>query len=338
LFISANQPWQPTRKPVMMRGVNTRWTSYAAWKGETAGCLTGEISAGGGELLLAGTATGILVSSDGGRSWSSLSPENPVAMVEAIALAADRVVFAGGATGLFRSEDTGTTWRRLVGAHVHAVVAFAGRTGEVCLVAGTDRDGVIRSGDGGRTWDSANPGLLESTVLALAETPVVAGARTIFAGTTSGIYVSRNDGKAWRPAEIPGDECAVQCLAVSPTWVIDRHAFAGTEESGLLRSRDGGLRWDSVPFFGSRGVSAVACAGGDQHGLLVAVASGRQVMLSEDGGQTWDGIAETPGEIASLRFVGDSARLSLVVGQFDEGVCLLVHDHVKRASAKGIGS
>jgi photosystem II stability/assembly factor-like uncharacterized protein len=329
LFIGANQPWQPTRKQAMMRGVNTRWTSYAAWEGKTAGCLTGGISADGGEFLLAGTATGILVSSDGGRSWSALSPENPVAMVEAIALAADRVVIAGGATGLFRSDDTGTTWRRLVAAHVHAVVAFARRSGDVCLVAGTDRDGVIRSEDGGRTWDSANPGLLESTVLALAETPVVAGARTIFAGTTSGICVSRNDGKAWRPAEIPGDECAVQCLAVSPTWVIDRLAFAGTEEAGLLRSRDGGLRWDSVPFFGSRGVSAVACAGGDQDGLLVAMASGRQVTFSEDGGQTWSETGETPGEIASLHFVGDSARPSLLVGQFDEGICLLECDRVR---------
>jgi photosystem II stability/assembly factor-like uncharacterized protein len=301
----------------------TGWTCQTTWGGGTAGCLTGGALIDGHAPLFAGTATGILISHDGGRSWSPLAAENPVVMVETIALATDGEVIAGGATGLFRSNDGGKNWNQIVQAHVHAAVAFEHRDGDDCLVAGTDLDGVIRSENGGRSWDSANPGLLDSTVLALAQSPIVAGARTILAGTMSGPYVSRNDGKAWRPAEIPGDECVVQCLAVSSSWPTDRLAFAGTEGAGLLRSQDGGLRWEPVPDFGRRGVSAIACAGGDERPLHVAVASGRQVTLAEDGGHTWTEIAATPGEISSLYFVGNADRLSLLAGQFDEGICLL---------------
>jgi photosystem II stability/assembly factor-like uncharacterized protein len=301
------------------------WISHATWKGGTVGCLTEGTTDGGRPLHLAGTATGIIASSDGGRSWSSLSPEGPVTMVETIACssraAAERAVYAGGATGLYRSDDAGATWCRLAGGHAHAVVAFVNRDGAECVVVGTDLDGVIRSEDGGWTWDSANPGLLESTVLTLAELPAVGGTRAILAGTTSGIYVSRNDGKAWRPAEIPGDECAVICLAVSPDWATDGLSLAGTEEIGLLRSRDRGLRWEPVPHVGLREISTVAFAG-DAQGRSIAAAGGRQVVFSEDGGEIWRGIGETPGDIAALRFVGGSDRSNLVVAQYDEGIRL----------------
>jgi photosystem II stability/assembly factor-like uncharacterized protein len=299
------------------------FTPRTVWTGGTVGCVIAAPTSNDQEALFAGTATGVLVSTDAGRSWKQTSP-HPIAFVETLAAASftgsPRVLLAGGPSGLHWSNDDGVSWQRHFAAHVHALTTCEGRGGEHCVIVGTKRDGVIRSGDGGSTWDSANPGLLDPTVLTLAVSPLHAGARTVVAGTASGISISRNEGKAWRPSVVPDDEPVVQCLAVSPHWAEDRSALAGTESSGLLRTADGGLTWQAVPSFAGRGIAAIAWTTDVAADPLIAAASGRDILLSTDDGQSWRHLAEAPGEIATLWLGSDDGSPILLAGLFDLGL------------------
>lgn len=298
------------------------------WSGGTVGGLIASPNIAGHETLFAGTEVGVLVSTDLGRTWHQTSVD-AIAYVESMALSPMpgdlHRLLAGGPTGLHWSDDDGVSWQRQFAAHVHALTTFAGRRGEVIVVAGTERDGVLRSLDGGTTWASANPGLLDPTVLTLAVSPLRAGARTLFAGTTSGVSISRNEGQAWRPGLVPDDEPVVQCLAISPRWAEDRRAFAGTESSGLLRTDDGGLTWQAVPAFAGQGVGAIAWAADREAGSRLVVASGRDLLCSADDGQTWQLIGTTPSEIAMLWLRIEREAPILLVGQFERGLTLWEH-------------
>lgn len=125
------------------------------------------------------------------------------------------------------------------------------------VLAGTQGNGVLRSRDGGLTWQPA--GLEGWVVKSLAASPLE---RDVFyAGTKPAhVFVSRDGGDEWRdldafqaipslptwrsPAEPPYIGY-VQTLALSPTdpGVI----LAGIEAGGVMRSADGGQTWADLP-------------------------------------------------------------------------------------------
>jgi photosystem II stability/assembly factor-like uncharacterized protein len=196
----------------------------------------------------------------------------------------------------------------VLASQVHGVLAFPGEEGDL-VIAGTELDGIVRSEDGGRTWASATAGLLDTTVLALVASPPGERDWVLLAGAESGIYVSRNDGKAWRFASLPFDDVAVQCLAAATDWSTERLAFAGTEDSGLLRSVDGGITWSSVPHFGTNGITAIAVT----HSAI-AVASGREISVSPGDGESWRDLATANVDVWSLAVLDQDLTAGLANG------------------------
>jgi photosystem II stability/assembly factor-like uncharacterized protein len=277
--------------------MNGVWMRPLADDGETVGCLV----AGRRGVVFAGTASGLRSSGDGGRTWRIYSSESSPAAIEAVAVSAT-ALYAGGASGLYRSTDDGQSWQRLLETHVHAVLVQEDLIKEDLVIAGTEWDGALQSENGGRSWESANPGLLDTTVLSLAT-----DGRLLLAGTPSGIYQSRNAGKAWRMSATPFEEAAVQCLAMPSS----RLAFAGTEDAGLFRSEDGGSSWTEIPDFAGYGIGAIAISD-----LTIATATGHSVFLSGDAGQTWNALSDVPGEVAALHLSGGI----LLAGRYDSGI------------------
>ena len=66
---------------------------------------------------------------------------------------------------------------------------------------------MYRSADRGQNWARWNFGLFDLRVLALAVSPDFSHDETVFAGTETGIYVSKSGGRSWRPLPFP-DEAA----------------------------------------------------------------------------------------------------------------------------------
>src|SRR5262249_46727663 len=117
------------------------------------------------------------------------------------------------------------------------------------VYAGTERDGVYRSGDGGRTW--ARAGLAEARPVAALRvhpaSPETVYAAVIAAGPTGrGRGLTRTDdgGRTWKPGlrlHEPSPVCDLALTPARPPVVVV--AICDGPASGLQRSADGGESW-----------------------------------------------------------------------------------------------
>ncbi len=235
-------------------------------------------------------------SNDGGRNWTPLGQRSRVPFAETVAAPDPTTLIAGAGDGLYGSADGGKRWRRLLIGRILSVAAHQQRDGSTLVFAGSEEDGVLRSGDGGVSWTGANAGLTDLTVAALALSPRFDADHLAFAGTVSGLFRSRNGGRAWRAIELDvSAEASVTCLAVASGGTV----WAGTEGQGLFRSDDGGTRWTRLDELRTETVTALTLA---DDGQSIAVALEDGLALSQDGGQHWQRPSRVPGPILSLLF------------------------------------
>jgi len=197
--------------------------------------------------LLAGGG-GVWESSDGGRSWTPRTDDQPTAAVGAVAFAPSdpRVAYAGTGqgealaalgVGLLRSEDGGTTWRALVatellGAGFHDLLVDPGDPGR--LLAATTA-GLWASADGGRSWERRLAG--RSWAVSAGGSGWSAG--ELLAGGELGLHRSEDGGATWRPvplAAAPGDFARV-AVAHGPRGQL-AYVFAAGDGVGHLWRRE----------------------------------------------------------------------------------------------------
>jgi photosystem II stability/assembly factor-like uncharacterized protein len=137
------------------------------------------------------------------------------------------------------------TYRGLDDRHIAAVMAREG-----VILAGTP-EGVYRSDDLGRTWQSASNGLTAPYVRWMVFHPDVSDFE--FVGTEpANIFVSHNGGESWRI-----------CPELEPLRTAGHWFMPYSPEAGCVRS---------FAFHGSRGYAAVEVGG---------------VLVSDDSGETW---------------------------------------------------
>ena len=107
--------------------------------------------------------------------------------------------------------------------------------------------GLIRSGDGGRTWEKL--GLEGETDFHLLATSWNASALYVWNPAPSsrlrapGLHSTRNDGFLWQPARAAGLDGVPRALAVHPD---DAATVAVATEKGVYLSRDSGERFSAV--------------------------------------------------------------------------------------------
>ncbi|MBV9354976.1 MAG: hypothetical protein JO023_05560 [Chloroflexi bacterium] len=296
--------------------MTTGWELVATHPGGTVANLAVVADADESTLVFATTPAGLHYSSDAGQTWATttLGLFGPTVHVAAVSpgFARDRTLFVGTEDTFFRTRDAGATWQAvLTGCRMLSVGLSPFFEDDHVIFVGTERDGVLRSDDGGEHWVSANPGLLDLTVLALALSPRFDVDRTGFVGTASGLYRSRNGGKSWRLVALPCDDPAVQCLAISPAFGDDRLVLAGTEADGLVRSDDGGTTWEVVAALDEPAVTALAFAP-DESAIVAGVGEG--VAITEDRGATWGGVALPAGPALSVAFVPDGVGQVMLAG------------------------
>ena len=158
-----------------------------------------------GPALVVATGRGVMVSTDGGASFTGPGSGLPGGDVLSIALSAffvaDPVMFAGTvADGVYRSRDGGKNWSRvgLEGQRVSDLVWLG-----PFLYAAT-RTGVQRSEDLGRTWVALSDGLEGHAVNRLLFPLAPASGAEIFAATDDGVWRSPDGGLHWLRAGLNG--------------------------------------------------------------------------------------------------------------------------------------
>lgn len=190
-------------------------------------------------------------------------------------------------------EQGWTVTTVLSGQHVHCLALDARHPRNI--YAGTQDQGVLRSVDGGKTWQSR--GLPGQQVKALAVSPIAP--ETLYAGTRPAcVLVSHDAGERWTELtafrKIPsrrfwfspvGFTAYVQAIALSP--VDPQTVVVGIEAGAVVQSRDGGQTWTDHRIGALRDCHSLAFH--DTTGDLIyeAGGTGAGVAISRDAGERW---------------------------------------------------
>lgn len=113
------------------------------------------------------------------------------------------------------------------------------------VFAGTD-SGVFLSTDNGESWEVADTGLTNLSVLSLVVSPNKTGGATVFVGTHGGgVFVSTNDGKVWQLADSGLTNLNVWSLAVGTDDSGGSFVYAGNG-NGVFLTANGGISWQAT--------------------------------------------------------------------------------------------
>ena len=278
------------------------------------------------DTLYVGTSDeGLFKSSDGGRGWERVSGiEHP--RVTAVAVSpVDGAVYAGTEpSSLFVSRDGGASWRELEDlrnlpsaptwsfpprpwtSHVRAIsLSYADPS---LVVAGVELGGVMRSPDGGETWQDQRPGAYADchSLAAHPEAPEM-----IYEAAGGGFAASEDFGDSWSAADDGMDRRYVWGLAVDsedPSLVYASAASGpgrahggGFSDAAIYRRSDGGS-WEVL--LGSLAAFPYALAAEPEApGALYAGLGDGTLLRSTDAGASWDEVAHTPSGLAALAAV-----------------------------------
>lgn len=239
------------------------------------------------EMIYAGTTLGLLLSTDGGKSFKTINtlhvlslefdPSNP-----------QRFYLATERTGLFRTEDGGKTLAPINEGFVHRRAIDWSRGGEALflnVVQDGSAGGVFSSNDNGKNWKLTASGaaLRENHLTLITSCPTQGG--VVFAGSENTLVRSVDGGKSFTGIKLPAPLNAIACVASPGTG--KPVLLAGTNR-GPFRSIDLGSNWipiklTSAPirhnvqtFYTSPNAAA-----------RLAVRTSQAIYLSEDAGATW---------------------------------------------------
>jgi len=304
---------------------NIRWRLIGPFRGGKATMVSGV--PGNPAIYYMGTAgSGVWKTVDGGQVWSCVSDSIRLTGIGAVAVAPSRpdTVYVGATTantaGLYRSNDGGGHWD-LVSLQGHGVSSIVINPHNPDLVMAAAGDtGVMRTSDGGKTWNSALPDANVGGVWLVFDPDnpanVYAGTRPVGGGgrggpgggggrgappvatpaTDSQIYRSTDEGVTWKktgPIGLPGGSFGTIALAVAPGTKGER--VYDYVAQGMFRSDDGGEHW-------TRASDDPRLIGGGQfHDVIVdprdaniLFATQTSLYRSTDAGKTWESYTGAP--------------------------------------------
>jgi photosystem II stability/assembly factor-like uncharacterized protein len=134
---------------------------------------------------------------------------------------------------------------------------------------------------------------------------------TLFAGTDSGIFISRDEAHSWRPAT----DVAMSSGRIISFATVGRRVFAGTDGSGMLVSADEGRSWVRNVAFPSHKVRCLLA----HQGRVYAGTDAEGVFVSSDAGQSWTPLKEefpAHAQVFALSMVEDR----LFAGLYSKGL------------------
>jgi photosystem II stability/assembly factor-like uncharacterized protein len=292
-------------------------------EGWGARCIA--VDPGDPDTLYVGTSDeGIFGSSDGGDGWDRLSGVEHSRVTALAVSPVDEALYAGTEpSSLYVSRDGGGSFQELEGmrelpsaptwsfpprpwtSHVRAIsLSHEDRN---VIVAGIELGGVVRSPDGGETWEDQRPGAY-ADCHSLAAHP--AAPQRLYEAAGGGFAESEDFGESWRAADEGMDLRYVWGLAVDaadPNLVYASAATgpgrahgAGFSNAAIYRRRAGG-KWERV-LEGLSEFPYALCAEPGAPGVLYAGLGDGSILRSPDSGESWEEVARVPG-VAALAAV-----------------------------------
>src|SRR5215213_8755914 len=305
------------------------WMVELSLAGSGAQCLA--VDPADPDTVYAGLREGgVRRTSDAGRSWVDCAlPESGVFSLAVSA--ADGAVYAGTEPSrLFRSDDRGQSWRELETllelpsrpswsfpprpwtSHVRWI-APSPHDADLLLV-GIELGGLMRSTDGGASWEDHRPGA-QPDVHSLAWHPRDPG-RAYEAGG-GGAAFSTDAGDTWRPADEGRDRHYTWSVTVESEdpdcWYVSASsgphaAHGGRDPQARIYRRRAGEPWQALAGGLPEPLTAMPYALLASDGRLFAGLANGQLWESHDHGDGWTALRLRGDALGALVALGRASR------------------------------
>lgn len=150
--------------------------------------------------LYAATYDGIFISSDGGKTWDSISSGamDSINMSMVVGNGSHLIATNGDSDAIFLSSNNGTSWRN-VGENVPAVASLVADDSDI--LAGT-AEGIYLSTDSGESWSLSNDTLMDINAFAASKSNIFAGRHSwavpaYLPALPGGLFRSTDQGVTW---------------------------------------------------------------------------------------------------------------------------------------------
>lgn len=312
-------------------GVFRRATDVGAWEHVLQGLETFSVHvhAGDPSVVFAGTQDGVWRSTDYGATFDEADFPDFNRQVWSFLVDSrdDNRIYAGSSPlGVYRSDDKGASWRKLpdLGVPEHCKVVFDARVMRMVqhptrpdeIYGALEVNGVIRTTDGGETWEDCSAHLIELSELEHLKSKIVSdtfaeGMLDCHAITISpsnpddvilavrmGLFRSGDQGKTWTDMDLGRFSPTTygRDVKASPqdakTLYAALSVAAASHDGGVYRSTDAGETWsrfDKVQVHGT--IMSVGLHPRDADQVYIGARYNGEIFGTADGGKTW---AEMP--------------------------------------------
>ncbi len=206
--------------------------------------------------MFAATTMGIFESRDAGDTWQKrMDGMKEVLMVITLALDPNRPtsVYAGTSGGVYKSVDRAMHWEKANNGLVSPDILLSSRALGVTVILvdpynsrsiyAATLNGIYKSTDEARSWSRIAESLPDQMISAMVLDRSQPG--VVFVASRQGVHKSSDGGKSWKAVIRGLGSLNIRSLVQSPT--DPQILYAGTNGSGLYRSRDRGETWDALP-------------------------------------------------------------------------------------------
>jgi photosystem II stability/assembly factor-like uncharacterized protein len=291
-------------------------------------------------VLYAGSQLGLFRSDDGGDSWKDLGLKTGEMAIYSVLLHptdAATIYVGMDYAAIFKTVDGGKTWRRLptvqpAGAidacfpvRVLRMAADPSKPQEI--YAAMEVGGIIRSLDGGETWDDVSQDLLDLSKKPHLKNKILSDSDTegmmdlhalaispaqpakVWAANRMGLFISADRGESWQEFGIRrfSDLSYGRDIMVSPNdpgvFYAALSVSARGDAGSLYRSKDSGETWQRLDhgLKINSTLMTVTVSSKNPDRVYCAARLG-QVFGTEDGGKTWESMP-LPAGVVDVRAI-----------------------------------